>query len=159
MTINMDFVNLTLGIIGTIAGVVSLTVHLWRLQRENPRLTISVLSCEHSYQHETKALSFWSEIELRNLGDRGTNILGIDLKFEGNDKKECTLQMSNQEQVIGGDVIRWIRPHETMRTLQIAFTKSENKPKQQIDCLFTVYHTHGAERAKTKSQKRPKPSD
>ena len=78
MTIDMDVVNLTLGIIGTIAGVVSLTVHLWRLKRENPRLTINVLSCEHTFQHETKALSFWSEIELRNLGDRGTNILGID---------------------------------------------------------------------------------
>ena len=78
MTINMDMVNLTLGIVGTIAGVVSLSVHLWRLRRENPRLTIRVLSCEHDFAHESKALSFWSEMELRNLGDRGTNILGID---------------------------------------------------------------------------------
>jgi hypothetical protein len=95
MTINMDIVNLTLGIVGTIAGVVSLSVHLWRLRRENPRLIIRVLSCEHDFAHESKALSFWSEMELRNLGDRGTNILGIDVKFRAKEK-DYTLKMSNQ---------------------------------------------------------------
>lgn len=129
-----------------------LTGHLWRLKRENPRLTINVLSCEHTFQHETKALSFWSEIELRNLGDRGTNILGIDLKFEYN-KRDYTLKMSNQEQVIEGQLIRWIRSHETIKTLQTSFTKFEDKPKSQIECLFTVYHTHGAEKIRAKSQK------
>jgi hypothetical protein len=155
MTINMDIVNLTLGIIGTIAGVVSLSVHLWRLRRENPRLTIRVLSCEHSFEKETKALSFWSEMELRNLGDRGTDVLGIDVKFE-DDEKEYTLKMSNQEPVVEDDLIRWIRPHETIRTVQTAFTKFEGTPKEQIECTFTIYHTHGAEKIKTKSQKRDK---
>jgi hypothetical protein len=155
MTIDMDIVNLTLGIIGTIAGVVSLTVHLWRLQRENPRLTIRVLRCEHSFEKETKALSFWSEMELRNLGDRGTDVLGTDLRFE-EDEKEYTLKMSNQEPVIEDDLIRWIRPHETIRTVQTTFLKFEGAPKEQIDCTFTIYHTHGAEKIKAKSQKRGK---
>ena len=61
--------------------------------------------------------------------------------------------MSNQEQVIEGDLIRWIRPHETIKTLQTSFTKFEDKPKSQIECLFTVYHTHGAEKIRAKSQK------
>ena len=63
--------------------------------------------------------------------------------------------MANQEQVIEGDIIRWIRPHETIRTIQTAFTKYE-KTRPQIECLFTVYHTHGAEKIKAKSQRRAK---
>ena len=155
MTINMDMVNLTLGIVGTIAGVVSLSVHLWRLRRENPRLTLGVLSCEHDFAHESKALSFWSEMELRNLGDRGTNILGIDVKFRAKEK-DYTLKMSNQEPDSDDDSIRWIRPHETIRTFQTAFIKFEDKPEKQIDCIFTIYHTHGAEKIRAKSHKRDK---
>jgi len=33
MLTSMDFVNLTLGIVGTTAGIVSLAVHLWRLKK------------------------------------------------------------------------------------------------------------------------------
>ncbi|MCW4016998.1 MAG: hypothetical protein NWF06_11565 [Candidatus Bathyarchaeota archaeon] len=153
MTIDMDLVNLTLGIVGTIAGVVSLTVHLWRLKRENPRLTINVLSCEHYFENETKVLSFWSETELRNLGDRGTDMLGIDLKFEYKEK-DYNLKMSNQEPLVENGSIRWIRPHQTIRTFQTAFIKFEGPPKEQLDCIFTLYHTHGAEKVKAKSQKR-----
>jgi hypothetical protein len=153
MIINMDIVNLTLGIVGTIAGVVSLTVHLWRLKRENPRLTIILLSCEHNFEEDTKALSFWNEIELRNLGDRGTDILGIEMTFRAKEK-EYTLKMSDQEPEIDDDAIRWIRPHETIRTFQTAFTKFEGIPEEQIDCIFTIYHTHEAEKLKAKSYKK-----
>jgi hypothetical protein len=155
VTINLDLVNLTLGIIGTIAGIVSLSVHLWRLRRENPRLAIRVLNCEHDFEKETKALSFWSEIELRNLGDRGTNLLGIDVKFKG-EEDEFTLKMSNQEPVVENDSIKWIRPHETIRTFQTAFIKFDGSANEQIDCIFTIYHTHGAEKVKAKSQRRAK---
>ena len=155
MTINMDIVNLTLGIVGTIAGVVSLSVHLWRLRRESPRLELKALNCEHDFRKETNMLSFWSELEVRNLGDRGTNILGIDLMFKYKEK-DYTLKMTSQEHDIENNVIKWIRPHETIRILQIAFTKFETKPTSIIDCTFTLYHTHGAENIKTKSQKREK---
>jgi hypothetical protein len=151
----MDILNLTLGIIGTIAGIVSLSVHLWRLRRENPRLTMRVLNCEHHFEKETKAFSFWSEMELRNLGDRGTDILGIDVKFKDKEK-DYTLKMSNQEPVVEVDSIKWIRPHETIRTFQTAFIKFEGIPEEQIDCNFTIYHTHGAEKLRAKSYKRIK---
>ena len=153
MTVNIDLVNLTLGIIGTLSGVIALTVHLWRLKRENPHLELKVLKCEHSFEKETNAISFWSEIELRNLGDRGTNLLGTDLMFEYN-KKGYTLKMTNQEQDIEDNSIRWIRPHETLRTLQTTFSKFEVKPRKEIECTFTIYHTHGAEKVKAKSQRR-----
>jgi len=153
MAVNMDIVNLTLGIVGTIAGVVSLSVHLWRLRRENPRLEMKVLNCEHNFERQTNALSFWSEIEIRNLGDRGTNLLGIDLVF-GYEKKEYTLKMTNQENEVDENSIKWIRPHETIKTLQVAFTKFEVKPINHIECTFIIYHTHGAEKIKAKSKKR-----
>ena len=156
MAVNMDIVNLTLGIVGTIAGVVSLSVHLWRLRRENPRLDLKALNSEHNFQKETNVLSFWSEIEVRNLGDRGTNILGMDLMFEYNNK-EYALKMTNQEQNTENSSIKWIRPHETLRTLQVAFTKFETKPLNNIYCTFTIYHTHGTEKIKAKPQKREKP--
>ena len=155
MTVNMDLVNLTLGIVGTLAGVISLSVHLWRLKRESPRLTIGVLSCEHSFEKEMKVLSFWSEIELRNLGDRGTNILGIDVNFKSKEK-QYTLKSSNQEPDIRDDSLKWIRPHETLKTIQTAFIKFEGPIEKQLECTFKVYHTHGVEKIKTKSQKRDK---
>ena len=118
-------------------------------RRENPRLTIRVLSFEHDFAHESKALSFWSEMELGNLGNRGTNILGIDVKFRAKGK-DYTLKMSNQESSIEDDMMRWIRPHETIRTFQTAFIKFEDKPEKQIDCVFRIYQTHGAKQIKTK---------
>ena len=87
----------------------------------------------------------------------GTNILGIDLMFKYKEK-EYTLKMTSQEHDIENNVIKWIRPHETIRILQIAFTKFETKPTNIIECTFTLYHTHGAENIKTKSQKREKTS-
>ena len=158
MSIDMDIVNLTLGIIGTIAGVVSLSVHLWRLKRESPRLELKALNCEHDFIKETNMLSFWSELEVRNLGDRGTNILGIDLMFK-HKEKDYTLKMTNHEHDIENNSIKWIRPHETIRIQQIAFTKFETKPINNIECSFTLYHTHGAENTKTKSLRREKTSN
>ena len=36
MTINMDIINLTLGIVGTIVGIVSLSVHLLEAKKRKP---------------------------------------------------------------------------------------------------------------------------
>ncbi|MCW4034358.1 MAG: hypothetical protein NWF03_03230 [Candidatus Bathyarchaeota archaeon] len=152
MTIDMDIVNLTLGIVGTIAGLFSLFVHLWRLKRESPQLTIGVLKCEHMFTEETKILTFGTEIELRNLGDRGTNILGIDLKFKNGDEYQ-NLRLASQELAKENDNVKWIRPHETIRTSQTGFIKYEHPVTQELDCIITVYHTHGAEKIKHKSLK------
>ncbi|MDG6223108.1 MAG: hypothetical protein IAX21_01965 [Candidatus Bathyarchaeota archaeon] len=150
MSISMDFINLTLGIVGTTAGIVSLAVHLWRLKRETPNLVVKQIKCTHEYEKETKALSFLIELEIRNLGDRGTNILGVDLKFD-HKNTEYVMKMVNQDNEPENITIKWIRPHETIRTVQIAFTRFNEKPKKQIPCNLTVYHTHGAEQLKATS--------
>ena len=141
----MDFVNLTLGIIGTTAGIVSLVVHLWRLKREKPHLVLKTVRFNHQYDNETKALSFMSELEIRNIGDRGTNILGVDLNFDFKNT-EYGMKMTNQDSEIEEKNLQWIRPHETLRTKQIALTRFNVPPQKQIQCVFTIYNTHGAEK-------------
>ena len=144
----MDFVNLTLGIVGTTAGIASLLVHLWRLKREKPDLVLKVLRCNHECDRETNALSFFSELEIRNIGDRGTNILGVDLKFDYK-KTEYGMKMVNQDNELQNNNLKWIRPHETIRTIQIAVTRFNSKPQKQIQCMFTIFDTHGAKQIKS----------
>ena len=59
-------------------------------------------------------------------------------------EKEYSLKMSDQKPEIDDDSIRWIRSPETIRTFQTEFTKFEDIPEEQIDYIFTIYHTHGA---------------
>ena len=121
MSINIDILNLSLGIIGTIASIVSLSVHLWRLRRENPRLLLKIIKCYREID-EARVLSFYSELEVRNLGDRGTNILNVDLDFKNN-HNYISLKMANQDPDVEKMAIKWIRPHETIRTNQFGFMK------------------------------------
>jgi len=111
---------------------------------------LKILKCTHEYDKEIKALSFLSELEIRNLGDRGTNILGMDLKFDYKNT-EYAMRMVNQDGETQNGNLKWIRPHETIRTIQIALTRFNVNPQKQILCMFTVYDTHGAEQIKTKS--------
>jgi hypothetical protein len=150
MAMSMDLINLTLGIVGTTAGIVSLAVHLWRLKREKPNLVLRNIRCVHEYEKETKALSFLCELEIRNVGDRGTNILGVDLKFDYK-KTEYGIKTISQDEDTPNTNLKWIRPHETIHVTQIALTRFSELPKKQINCNFTLYHTHGAEELKVTS--------
>lgn len=96
------------------------------------------------------ALSFLSELEIRNIGDRGTNILGLDLKFDYKNT-EYGIKTINQDEENANADLKWIRPHETIRITQIALTRFNELPQKQIKCNFTLYHTHGAEELKATS--------
>ena len=150
MLMPMDLINLTLGVVGTTAGILALVVHFWRLKREKPDLVIRVLKCDHAYDRETQALSFLSEIEIRNIGDRGTDILGVDLKFDYK-KTEYAMKTFNQDDEGKNGNVKWIRPHETIRTIQSSLTRFGTVPKKQIQCLFTVYETHGTKEVEATS--------
>jgi len=149
----IEVLNLVLGIIGTITGIVALSVHFLRLRRENPRLKIEVLKCEHDFEEEKKTLSFWAELQIRNLGDRGTDILGVDLTFE-DDEQEHNLRMEHHGELYEDDLKRWIHPHQTIEKSLTTFTKYEGDIKERINCTLTIYHTHGAEKAKVISERR-----
>jgi len=150
---DVEVVSLVLGIIGTVTGIVALSLHYWKLRRETPRLKTEVLRCEHDFEEEKKTLSFWADLQIRNLGDRGTDILGIDLAFEDDEQKH-NLKLEYQSPVFEDDLIKWIRPHETIEKSQTAFTIYEGDVKEQIDCTFTIYHTHGAEKVEAVSERR-----
>lgn len=151
--VDVEVVNLVLGIIGTVTGILALSAHFWRLKRESPRLKTEVLKCEHDFEEDKKRLSFWADLQIRNLGDRGTDMLGIDLAFE-DDKQEYNLKLDCQQPVFEDDLIMWIRPHETMKKFQTAFTTYDGDVKEQIGCTLTIYHTHGAEKVKAVSERR-----
>ena len=139
-----------MGVVGTTAGILALVVHLWRLKREKPDLMIKVLSCNHAYDRETQALSFLSQLEIRNIGDRGTNILGVDIKFDYK-KAEYGMKTFNQDDEMGNSNLKWIRPHETIKTIQSSLTRFDTVPQKQIQCMFTVYETHGTKQIEATS--------
>lgn len=163
--IEFSTINLVLGIIGTVTGIMALFIHFWRLRRENPRLATNVLKCEHDFtvsQPQTKTILFWAGFQINNRGDRGTSINDVDLVFVNKGKeyrlkkqyfrdvpiKEPRYVSMKEPQRI------WISPHVTIDALADFWGIYEGDDEDQIECAFTIHHTHGAERLKAISQRR-----
>jgi hypothetical protein len=142
-------VNLALGIIGTITGIVALFISWWTLRKEKPHLEVSVLSCEHMSvisQSKVKNVSFWIRFQLKNTGDRGTTINSVDLIFNDDSKKgRYKLQSWSLNGVILQQDKTWLNAHETADVetnfVAIPFPDAD---KELMNCTFTIYHTHGA---------------
>jgi hypothetical protein len=144
----IEITNLVLGIVGTITGSIAIIIHYWRLRRENPRLEISVLSCEHSFtisKSNVKTVSFWVEFQAKNLGDRGTTLNDVGLNSDKLGKGQFRKQYWRLGEQYVPDDKMWINAHET-RDIGADFVAIEfpSEDKEQIDCIFTIYHTHGA---------------
>jgi len=154
----IDIANLILGIVGTITGSVAIIIHYWRLKRENPCLKIEVLRCEHDYAvstNQVKTISLWARFRIKNLGDRGATINDMDLVFRDNGK-----EYRLHRRLIGGrhyaedNKKEWINAHETRDILADFYETFEGNEREQLDCILTLYHTHGAETVKAVSQKK-----
>ena len=113
MTEELSFVNFVLGIIGTITGIGALIIHLLRLRKENPRIKVKVLSCEHDFEPKRNQLSFWTKFQIRNLGDRGTSLNDIDLVFISDNKRHLLKKQYFRGPVEASER-KWINPRETM---------------------------------------------
>ncbi len=158
---DVEVVTLVLGIIGTVTGIVSLSLHYWRLRKESPRLETKVLKCEHNLRvskSQIKTISFWAGFQIKNLGDRGTSVNDINLSFE-DDGKKYQLKKRYYRGTFLENERRWINAHDTIDIEADFYNTFENNDKEQIDCTFTIYHTHGAEKVKTVSQRRKQNSD
>jgi len=159
MSETLDIANLVLGIIGTVTGSIAVIIHIWRLRKENPRLEMKVLKCEHDYAVSTTSsaitISFWTDFMIRNVGDRGTSINDMDLDFQENGQKYHLKKQHFWAGQAGGERI-WISPHETLDLSTNFYQTFQGKEKETIDCHFIVYHTHGAENIKAVSQRRKK---
>lgn len=156
----IEIANLVLGIVGTITGSIAIIIHYWRLRRENPRLEISVLSCEHSFtisKSNVKTVSFWVEFQAKNFGDRGTTLNDVGLGFGKLGKSEYRKQYWRLGKEYVPNDKMWINAHET-RDIGADFVAIEfpSEDKEQIDCTFTIYHTHGAEKVGCISMRKQK---
>ena len=149
-------INLVLGIVGTVTGIMALFIHFWRLRRERPRLETKVLQCKHDFtvsKSQIKTISFWAGFQIKNLGDRGTSINDIDLTFMDNGK-EYRFKKQYFRGLRKESERRWLNAHDTIDIEADFYDTFEGNDKEQIDCTFTIYHTHGSQTAKTISQKR-----
>jgi hypothetical protein len=152
----LDIANLVLGIIGTLTGSIAVIIHIWRLRRESPRLETKVLKCEHDFtvsKSQIKTISFWAEFQMKNLGDRGTSVNDISLSFE-DDGKKYQLKKRYYRGTFVESERKWINAHHTMDIEADFYDTFEGNDKEQIDCTFTIFHTHGAKNVKAVSQKR-----
>ena len=149
-------INLVLGIVGTVTGIIALFIHFWRLRRESPRLETKVLKCEHDFTvsiSQIKTISFWIEVQIRNLGDRGTSINDMDVTFE-DDGKTHRLKKRHFRGPRGQSKRRWINAHDIIDVGADFYETFQGNDREQIDCTLIIYHTHGSKEVKTISQRR-----
>ncbi len=151
--------NLVLGIIGTVTGIIALFISWWTLRRERPRLKVSVQSCEHHFTNPAPSLknvSFWVKFQIRNVGDRGTTIIDVGLTLDdywekGHFKK--LFWYANEKLIEDGKI--WLNAHDVV-DIRADFVAIDypSEDKDLLGCTFVIYHTHGAKTVEYMSQKR-----
>lgn len=142
MSENINVANLVLGIVGTITGAIALFVSYWTLRKENPKLKIRALKCEHNVRVSTnniKTLSFWTELQIKNVGDRGTSINDAEIEFEVNGRRYT---FKKQYFVNAAAKNIWVNPHETTY-VEVQFWEAyDGADLENLDCTLKVYDTH-----------------
>jgi len=148
-------INIALGIIGTVTGAIALFISWWTLRKESPRLRMTVLKCEHSIKvstNQVKTITFWVEIQIKNIGDRHTSVYDMSLAFEDNwnkysFKKNYFRDIPSQEQRI------LVPAHDVVHVKADFYERYEGNDKEQIKCTLTMYHTHKTEVVETVSRR------
>jgi hypothetical protein len=143
MSDNISTVNFVLGIVGTITGAIALFISYWAFKKENPKLEIRTVKCEHSVRVSTKnikTLSFWTQLEVKNVGDRGTSINDAQIEFEDSGKKYI-FKKQYFEDATSRNV--WINPHETTYIGVQFWGAFDGADLENLNCTLKVYHTHG----------------
>lgn len=155
-------INLVLGIVGTVTGIIALFISYWTYRKENPRLKVAVLKCEHDFtlsDSQIKSVNFWATFQIKNIGDRGTSINDMGLLFRSNGReyhwKKKYFRGPNEV-----SEKRWIAAHDWDNIEADFYDTYEGTERKQIDCIFTIYHTHSSEKIRVVSQRRrEKPKD
>ena len=151
-------INLVLGIVGTVTGIVALFISYWTYRKENPHLKVTVSKCEHDFTLSTsqiKSVTFWVAFQIKNIGDRGTSINDISLLFRSDGKEYDWKKKYFRGPTVDSEK-RWIEAHDTLNIEADFYDPYEGTDREQIDCTFTIYHTHSSEKIKTVSQRRKK---
>jgi len=146
--------NLALGVIGTITGAIALFISGWTLRKESPRLRMTVLKCEHSIKVQTnqvRTITFWVEIQVRNIGDRHTSVYDMSLAFEDNGNKYSFKKGYFRDIPSQGHIL--IPAHGVVNIRADFYERYEGNDKEQIKCTLAIYHTHKTEVVETVTQR------
>ena len=133
-------IELILGLVGTVTGILGLIVHIIKFRRERPHLKVEVIECTHEFNQkwepgDWKAI-FHPSFRILNQGDRSTTVSKIELSFVINDKEFYTYQ----------DHSKYYKPidaHETVEVTAPLYIYSQTDEQGSIQCRFTIHHTHG----------------
>jgi hypothetical protein len=149
-----EFLNTDwLGLIGAITGILAIIISIYTYRKENPNLRVTVTGCQHKFEVSTsniKTIRFFSEFHINNVGDRGTRISDIGLWFKVGEKEYCLKKTGFWNMT---DESKWIEAHDNVdleANFSIEYTSDE---KDQLDCYFTIYHTHNPCKVKAVSIK------
>lgn len=122
--------ELALGIIGTVTGILSLLITFWKTLRETPRIKITDTLIQLEKKEEDKIIGKLS-FNVSNLGDRATSVARVNVV------------LGDHVEVIEG--LRNIQSHSSIRYPEK--TDSEIKlftGRKEIENLrIIVIHTHG----------------
>jgi type II restriction/modification system DNA methylase subunit YeeA len=150
-------INIALGIIGTVTGAIALFISFWTLRKEKPRLKIRILNLEHDFavsHSQIKTISFWVMFQIRNLGDRGTSINDTELAFIDDGKQHSLKKEYWKGYAHESERRNWINAHETKEMKDDLYGRFDGNEKERMDCVFTIYHTHGALHVDAVSERR-----
>lgn len=143
-------VEMAIGIIGIITGILGLIVHLIRLRREKACLEVEAIYGEHwlfpaDKDRERPVFRLDAGFKVKNLGDRGTSIHKAQVSFTVNGK-QYSMQQEMFETFPGPEfkTYVWIKAHEIME-IKIYFVQlmGEIITQESILCTFTLFQTHG----------------
>jgi len=135
--------ELILGIVGTLTGILGLVIHLTRIMRERPQLKVEIVRCQHhvaTYKTggQSKKVGTLIEVEMRvhNRGDWDTTLNDAQILIKD--------YRSGKEKLKTGGIEV---PGHTTRVLEHSFSVPGIEiSDSSADCVFILYHTHGKQR-------------
>jgi hypothetical protein len=144
-------INLALGLVGTITGVIALFISWWTFNKDKPKLKISVIECSHNFivsqTGDRKTVSFWVDFLIKNIGYRGTTIEDVELFFE-NDGKPYKMLKQNYIRDFSQQKRISVSPSQSFDLSPDFHSEFFGKEEDTIKCTFTVFHTYKAETVK-----------
>jgi hypothetical protein len=167
-----EFFNVTLlGIVGTATGIAALLISYRTYSKQKPNLKIKVTKCVHDFPNpirepQVKEINFWTNFQIKNVGDRGTKVENIVLSFVTDAKKyqieerkpysDLSEIARFQVQFPAQNESRWIAAHDSVN-IGAHFNIPYDGREDKIDCVFSVYDTHRKYTVKGMSTKVERP--
>ncbi|MCW4030277.1 MAG: hypothetical protein NWE92_11595 [Candidatus Bathyarchaeota archaeon] len=141
-------INLALGIIGTITGVIALFISYWTHSQEKPILKVKVKSLTHEQGINPSVIKFHFEFLLSNKGNRPTTLNEIQLTFLHKGKKySVNKEIRNVMRLEDNEPARVQAEACQTITDYIWFDFYSDEIKEiieKIPCEFKIFHTHKA---------------